>query len=72
MPTPSGYPRPRRYLRLVPTDPPLLRVRNLRRAFGQVTVLDGVELDVAAGEAVALVGRNGAGKSTLLKVIAGE
>jgi heme ABC exporter ATP-binding subunit CcmA len=55
----------------VSTDPPLLRVRNLRRTFGKVTVLDGVELDVAAGEAVALVGRNGAGKSTLLRCVTG-
>ena len=48
---------------------PLLRVRGLTRRFGEVAVLDGVDLDVAAGSALALVGRNGAGKSTLLRCV---
>ena len=49
----------------------LLVVRGLRRVYGETTVLDDLDLDVAPGEAVALVGRNGAGKSTALRCVAG-
>jgi ABC-2 type transport system ATP-binding protein len=46
-------------------------VRDLRVSFGPVVAVDGVDLTVAPGGAVALVGRNGAGKSTTLRVLAG-
>jgi branched-chain amino acid transport system ATP-binding protein len=50
---------------------PLLRIRNLSVAYGDVQVLWGIDLDVLPGEIVALVGANGAGKSTLLSTISG-
>jgi len=50
---------------------PLLRVRNVEVAYGEVQVLWDLSLDVFAGEVVALVGANGAGKTTLLSTISG-
>ena len=49
----------------------VLRVSGLRRAFGKNTIFDRFDLEVRAGEAVALTGRNGAGKSTLLRCLVG-
>jgi ABC-2 type transport system ATP-binding protein len=51
------------------SPPPRLRVRGLTRRFGDVDVVKGLDLDLKAGAAVALVGRNGAGKSTVLRCV---
>jgi branched-chain amino acid transport system ATP-binding protein len=54
------------------SDPePLLQVTGLSAGYGNIRVLDGIDLTVGAGEIVALLGPNGAGKSTLLKAISG-
>ena len=50
---------------------PVLKVTNLKKAFGPVVIVDGFNLEVAAGEAVALTGRNGAGKSAVLRCLVG-
>lgn len=49
----------------------VLKVSGLTKAFGPVVIVDGFNLEVAAGEAVALTGRNGAGKSTVLRCLIG-
>ncbi|KIZ16227.1 ATP-binding cassette domain-containing protein [Streptomyces natalensis] len=51
--------------------PPLLALHGIFKRFGAVQALQDVELEIRAGQVVALVGDNGAGKSTLVKVIAG-
>jgi D-xylose transport system ATP-binding protein len=50
---------------------PVISLRNVSKNFGAVSALTDIDLDVHAGEVVALVGDNGAGKSTLVKVLAG-
>jgi ABC-2 type transport system ATP-binding protein len=50
---------------------PALSARALSKRYGKTTALDGVDLEVAAGELVGLLGPNGAGKSTLVKIACG-
>jgi branched-chain amino acid transport system ATP-binding protein len=50
---------------------PALKVRGLDAFFGRAQALFGIDIDIAPGEVVALVGRNGAGKSTTLKALIG-
>ena len=52
------------------SDTPI-RVRGLRKSFGQQKVLDGIDLQVRKGETLAVLGRSGTGKSVLLKLLVG-
>lgn len=49
----------------------MLQVKGLHAWYGTSHVLQGIDLEVAAGELVCLVGRNGAGKTTTVKSVAG-
>jgi len=51
------------------TREPAVRVRGLRKSFKELDVLRGVDLDVAAGSILALLGSNGAGKTTLVRIL---
>jgi len=53
-------------------EPPMLAVRGVATFYGAIQALHGVDLDVARGEIVTLIGANGAGKSTLLMTICGN
>ncbi|WP_218722143.1 ABC transporter ATP-binding protein [Nocardia sp. MH4] len=50
---------------------PATRIAGLGKKFGERIVLDGIDLEIGAGEIVALVGRSGSGKSTLLRILGG-
>jgi ABC-2 type transport system ATP-binding protein len=50
----------------------VLSVRGLLRTFGELTAVEGLDLDLAPGEGVAVIGHNGSGKTTALRVIGGR
>jgi ABC-2 type transport system ATP-binding protein len=49
----------------------MIRVRNLRKSYGPVLAVDGIDLDANKGQVVGLLGPNGAGKSTTLRILTG-
>src|SRR5919202_7075437 len=50
---------------------PKIAVRDLRKSFGRKRVLDGIDIDCAAGESLVIIGGSGTGKSVLIKCILG-
>jgi NitT/TauT family transport system ATP-binding protein len=66
---------PRPLARLEAAEPlptrPAIRIRDLRKMFGQLIAIDGVSLDIAPGEFFMIVGPSGCGKTTLLRILAG-
>ena len=54
-----------------PAGQPIVRITGLRKSFGTNEVLKGIDLEVARGEVIAIIGKSGSGKSTLLRCING-
>jgi phospholipid/cholesterol/gamma-HCH transport system ATP-binding protein len=62
-PAPSATPRP--------AGQPKIQIRGLKKSFGRKVVLDGLDLDIGAGDSIVIIGGSGSGKSVLLKCILG-
>jgi len=56
---------------IIESADPVVRLRGFTRRFGANTIIDGLNLDIAPGEFIALLGRSGSGKTTLLRTLAG-
>jgi len=54
------------------SDTPIIRVRDVKKIFGDQVVLDGINLDVYEGETMVIMGGSGSGKSTLLRIMVGS
>jgi ABC-2 type transport system ATP-binding protein len=50
---------------------PAVRVRDLRKSYGRVAAVGGIDLDIAPGEVFSLLGPNGAGKTTTVEILEG-
>lgn len=53
------------------SQPPIISIRNLRKNYGDTTVLHGIDLDIYPGRVIGYIGPNGAGKSTTVRILAG-
>ena len=53
----------------MPAGQPLIRFRKVRKSYGELRVLDDLDLEVAAGEKVAIIGPSGSGKTTILRLL---
>src|ERR1051325_5421115 len=53
------------------TEAIAVQIRNLRKAYGEVVAVDGLDLDVTTGECFGLLGPNGAGKTTTIEICEG-
>lgn len=69
--TPAKTPHPEDISSSGSSTVPRISLRGIRKTFGSIEALRGVDLDVAPGECVGLIGDNAAGKSTLTKIISG-
>ena len=49
----------------------VISIKDLKKSFGDLNVLDGVSIDIEKGENIAVLGRSGSGKSVLIKIISG-
>jgi len=67
----TGRPERRAWLSELNQGEPIVELKNVRRSFGDVAAVDGVDLQVAKGEFLAFLGPSGCGKTTLLRIIAG-
>ena len=56
-------------LRLADQGAPMVRLANVTKRYGDLTVLDGLDLDIAEGEMVSIIGPSGSGKTTVLRVL---
>ena len=50
---------------------PAISIKDLKKSFGSLVVLDGVNIDIKSGENLAVLGKSGSGKSVLIKIISG-
>ena len=50
---------------------PVISIRDLKKSFGALTVLNGIDIDIFKGENIAVLGKSGSGKSVLIKIISG-
>lgn len=53
------------------TELPVIEIKNLKKAFGELSVLNGIDLQLFKGENLAVLGKSGSGKSVLIKIISG-
>jgi ABC-type polar amino acid transport system ATPase subunit len=54
---------------VIPDDRPMVRLDGVRKSFGDNLVLDGIDLSVALGEVLVVIGPSGSGRSTLLRCV---